>query len=36
MNTDIAQQMLKTEKAITNEMRLLFNEGCLRQLFSRA
>jgi hypothetical protein len=27
MNTELAQQMLKTEEAITNEMRLLFNEG---------
>lgn len=27
MNTELAQQMLKTEKTITNEMRLLFAEG---------
>ena len=27
MNTELAQQMLKTEEAITNEMRLLFAEG---------
>jgi hypothetical protein len=27
MNDQLARQMLKTEEAITNEMRLLFEEG---------